>query len=123
MRQRGTDTTIASRGIVCPGLTIVAILRGMALIATSWRLTIKCHSAKVWMILDRILYEKQRKKQQHYFCTAAGMGMLVSLNMRAAMKNSTISARGRSRTLATTAAFKSMYMSVLRRFLHNLVSE
>jgi len=113
MKQRITDTVIAIRGMVYPGLTIVVILRGIALTATSWRPIIRCHRTKVWMILDRVLCEKQQKKHQHNFSIAAGMGTLVSLNMRTAMMNSTISASGRSRILAMTAAIKSVYKSVL----------
>ena len=60
--------------------------------AISWRPIIRCHRTKVWMILDRVLCEKQQKKYQHNFAIAAGMGTLVS-----AMMSSTISASGRSR--------------------------
>jgi len=55
MKQRTIDTHIAIRGMVYPGLTIVVILRGIAVMATSWRLTIRCHRPEVWMILDRVL--------------------------------------------------------------------
>ena len=52
IKERTVDTRVANAGMVHPELTIAVILRGIAVMATSWRLTIRCHKAKVWMILD-----------------------------------------------------------------------